>query len=124
MKRVTQLYGLFILVCCSFAANAGSISGEDFLDLSAKDKGWYFVGALEAMKETREAYFKASELDAAEFDRVWQSCISGKSIRQHLAMFEAWLNAHPDRWHESAIKLLFDSKRASCERTLEEPSQQ
>jgi hypothetical protein len=115
-------FSLCVIVAwgCCIAASAGTISGEDFLDLSAKDKGWYFVGALDAMKETREAYFRASELDAAEFDRVWQSCISGKSIRQHLAMFEAWLNAHPERWHESAITLIFESKRTSCKQRQEE----
>lgn len=113
MKRYTVL-----LMACGLmlgiSAHAGSISGEAFLNLNAKDKGWYFVGALDAMKQTRDTYLSASEMDAAEFDKVWEACISGRSVRQHLAIVEAWLNAHPERWHEPVIRLIFDAERDSC----------
>ena len=113
MKRCPAL--LFAIgLMLSMSAHAGSISGEAFLDLNAKDKGWYFVGALDAMKQTRDTYLSASEMDAAEFDEVWEACISGRSVRQHLAIVEAWLNAHPERWHEPVIRLIFDAERESC----------
>mgnify|MGYP001817170799 CR=1 FL=1 len=111
-------YSVLLWACgliLSISAHAGSISGEAFLNLNAKVKGWYFVGALEAMKQTRDTYLSASEIDAAEFDKVWEACISGRSVRQHLAIVEAWLNAHPERWHEPAIQLIFEAERESCE---------
>ncbi|MFT5501869.1 MAG: hypothetical protein ACI88G_002009 [Woeseiaceae bacterium] len=77
--------------------------------------GWYFLGVLDSMKETRDRYFATSEMEKVEFDRVWESCISGRPVRQHLAIVEAWMNENPGRWQEPAIKLIFQAERDSCD---------
>ncbi len=106
---------LMITFLLSSASVAESISGNQFLNLSENQKGWYFLGVLDAMKQTRDTYFKASEMTESEFDRIWESCISGRPVRQHLAIVESWLKDNPNRWHESAIKLIFDAERDSCD---------
>ena len=106
---------LIITLLLSSASIAESITGNQFLELSANQKGWYFLGVLDAMKQTRDTYFEASELSKSEFDHVWESCISGRPVKQHLAIFESWLKDNPNRWHESAIELIFDAERDSCD---------
>ena len=110
--RYLVLMSIFLLPLASIAE---SISGNQFLNLSEKQKGWYFLGVLDAMKETRDTYFKASEMTASDFDHIWESCISGRPVRQHLAIVESWLTNNPTRWHEPAIKLIFDAERDSCD---------
>ena len=85
------------------------------MDLSLKEKGWYFLGVLDAMKQTRDTYFSASDYNKVDFDRIWESCISGRPIRQHLAIVDVWLQENPDRWHEPAIELIFSAERDSCD---------
>ena len=104
-----------IALLLSSASVAESISGNQFLNLSEKQKGWYFLGVLDAMKQTRDTYFKASDMTESDFDHIWESCISGRPVRQHLAIVESWLKENPTRWHEPAIKLIFDAERDSCE---------
>jgi len=115
MNNGIRCLALVITFLLSSASIAESISGNQFLNLSEKQKGWYFLGVLDAMKETRDTYFKASELTASEFDLIWESCIAGRPVRQHLAIVESWLKDNPNRWHEPAIKLIFDAERDSCD---------
>ena len=110
--RCLVLMSVFLLPSASVAE---SISGNQFLNLSEKQKGWYFLGVLDAMKETRDTYFEASDMTESDFDHIWESCISGRPVRQHLAIVESWLKEYPTRWHEPAIKLIFDAERDSCE---------
>ena len=110
--RCLVLMSVFLLPSASVAE---SISGNQFLNLSEKQKGWYFLGVLDAMKQTRDTYFKASDMTESDFDHIWESCISGRPVRQHLAIVESWLKENPTRWHEPAIKLIFDAERDSCE---------
>ena len=109
---------LSILIAASLQwsiSNADSISGNQYLELKTKEKGWYFLGVLDAMKQTRDTYFAASDYEKVDFDRIWESCISGRPVRQHIAIVDAWLQKHPNRWHETAIKLIFDAERDSCD---------
>ena len=115
MNNGIRCLALMIALLLSSASVAESISGNQFLNLSEKQKGWYFLGVLDAMKETRDKYFKASDMTENEFDRIWESCISGRPVRQHLAIVESWLKNSPTRWHEPAIKLIFDAERDSCD---------
>jgi len=115
MNNGIRCLALVITFLLSSASIAESISGNQFLNLSEKQKGWYFLGVLDAMKETRDTYFKASEMTAREFDHIWESCIVGRPVRQHLAIVESWLANNPTRWHEPAIKLIFDAERDSCD---------
>ena len=108
---------LLIQPATSFAE---SISGNQFLDLSEKQKGWYFLGVLDSMKETRDKFFATSELDRVDFDRIWEACISERPVRQHLAIVEEWLMDNPNRWHEPAIRLIFDAERETCDESNEE----
>jgi len=109
----------YLIIICALVLSpismAESISGNQYLNLSDNQKGWYFLGVLDAMKQTRDTYFKASDMTENEFDVIWESCISGRPVRQHLAIVESWLNDNPKRWHESVIKLIFDAERDSCE---------
>ena len=110
----------FVIVCLMLALNpsaatAESITGNQYLELSSRDSGWYFLGILDAMKQTRDQYLKNSELDQEEFDRLWNACISGRPIRQHVAIVETWLTANPSRWQEPAIELIFAAVKDSCE---------
>ena len=109
-----RCFVLIITFLLSSASFAESFSGNQFLKLSANQKGWYFLGVLDAMKQTRDTYLKASEMTESEFDRFFESCIAGRPVRQHLAIVELWLKENPDRWHEPAIKLIFDAERDSC----------
>ncbi len=93
---------------------AESISGNQYLKLSEKERGWYFLGVLDAMKQTRDTYFEASEMAESDFDHIWESCISGRPVRQHLAIVDSWLKNNPSLWHEPAIQLIFDAERDSC----------
>ena len=102
----------FLLSSASFAA---SFSGNQFLKLSANQKGWYFLGVLDAMKQTRDTYLKTSDMTDSEFDRFFESCIAGRPVRQHMAIVELWLKDNPTRWHEPAVKLIFDAERDSCD---------
>ena len=104
---------IFSLTCAGAYAN--SISGNQYMSLSEKDRGWYFLGVLDAIKQTRDTYLKASEMTEVEFDTVWNECISGRPVRQHLAIVDLWLKANPTRWQEPAIRLIFDAERASCD---------
>ena len=115
MNNSIRCLALMITFLLSSTSVAESISGNQFLNLSEKQKGWYFLGVLDAMKETRDTYFKASEMTASDFDHIWESCISGRPVRQHLAIVESWLKGNSNRWHESAIKLIFDAERDSCD---------
>lgn len=105
---------LIITFLVSSASFAESFSGNQFLKLSANQKGWYFLGVLDAMKQTRDAYLNASEMTENDFDQFFKSCIAGRPVRQHLAIVEMWLKDNPSRWHEPAIKLIFDAERHSC----------
>jgi len=105
---------LLLSLTCA-AAYADSISGNQYLDLADKDRGWYFLGVLDAIKQTRDTYSEASDMTEVEFDIVWNECIAGRPVRQHLAIVDLWLKANPTRWHEPAIKLIFDAERASCD---------
>ena len=118
----TRWSSLFVglLLLQSFSANAASISGNQFLDLTEQEKGWYFLGVLDSMKETRDKFFATSELDRVDFDRIWEACISDRPVRQHLAIVEEWLVLNPNRWQEPAIKLIFDAERESCNKSNEE----
>ena len=115
MSNSIRCLALIITFLLSSTSVAESISGNQFLNLSEKQKGWYFLGVLDAMKQTRDTYFKASDMTESDFDHIWESCISGRPVRQHLAIVESWLNENPTRWHEPAIKLIFDAERDSCE---------
>ena len=115
MNNGIRCLALIITFLLSSASIAESISGNQFLNLSEKQKGWYFLGVLDAMKETRDTYFKASDMTENQFDHIWESCIAGRPIRQHLAMVESWLANNPTRWHEPAIELIFDAERDSCD---------
>lgn len=115
VKNSFRCLVLMIAFLLSSASVAESISGNQFLDLSTNQKGWYFLGVLDAMKQTRDTYLKASEMTEIEFDKIWESCISGRPVRQHLAIVESWLKDNPNRWHELAIKLIFDAERDSCD---------
>ena len=90
--RCLVLMSVFLLPSASVAE---SISGNQFLNLSEKQKGWYFLGVLDAMKQTRDTYFKASDMTESDFDHIWESCISGRPVRQHLAIVESWLKENP-----------------------------
>jgi len=50
-----------------------------------------------------------------DFDRIWETCISGRPIRQHLAIVDVWLQENPERWHEPAIELIFSAESHSCD---------
>ena len=115
MSKSIRCLALLITFLLSSATVAESISGNQFLNLAEKQKGWYFLGVLDAIKQTRDTYFDASEMKANEFDHVWESCISGRPVRQHLAIVESWLKNNPNRWHEPAIRLIFDAERDSCD---------
>ena len=104
-------------------SHAESISGNQFLSLNEKQKGWYFLGVLDSMKETRDKFFATSELDRVDFDRLWEACISERPVRQHLAIVEEWLTDNPNRWHEPAIRLIFDAERESCDESNEQGSE-
>ena len=96
------------------SANADSISGEQFLDMAKKDKAWYFLGIVDATKQTRAKYAATSELEQADFDRMWEACIAGRTVRQQLAIVDAWMQQNPNRWHEPVVGLIFDAIRDSC----------
>ena len=115
MENSFRYLVLMIAFLLSSTSVAESISGNQFLNLSEKQKGWYFLGVLDAMKQTRDTYFRASEMTESDFDHIWESCISGRPVRQHLAIVESWLKNSPNRWHEPAIKLIFDAERDSCD---------
>ena len=115
MGQSTRYLALIVTLFLSSASVAESISGNQFLDLTENQKGWYFLGVLDAIKQTRDTYFEASDLRENEFDRIWESCISGRPVRQHLAIVESWLRNNPNRWHEPAIELIFDAERDSCD---------
>ncbi len=115
MNNSIRCLALVITFLLSSASVAESISGNQFLNLSEKQKGWYFLGVLDAMKETRDTYFEASEMAESDFDIIWESCIAGRPVRQHLAIVESWLKINPNRWHEPAIKLIFDAERDACD---------
>ena len=108
-----------LIVICAIALSpmsmAESISVNVYLSLSEKERGWYFLGVLDAIKQTRDTYSKATEMTESDFDRIWESCISGRPVRQHLAIVDLWLKNNPNRWHESAIQLIFDAERDSCD---------
>ncbi len=107
-----------LVVICALVLSpismAESISGNKYLNLSEKERGWYFLGVLDAMKQTRDTYFKATEMTKSDFDYIWESCISGRPVRQHLAIVDLWLKNNPSRWHEPVIQLIFDAERDSC----------
>ena len=119
---MSKIFSVSLLACLLMPSivSADSISGNQFMSLSENQKGWYFLGVLDAMKQTRDTYFKASDLRESEFDKIWESCISGRPVRQHLAIVEAWLAANPARWQENAINLIFDAERESCEALKEQ----
>ena len=104
-----------VLGLTSSVANSDSITGNQYLDLAEKDRGWYFLGVLDAIKQTRDTYLKASDMTEIEFDTVWNECIVGRPVRQHLAIVDLWLKSNPTRWQEPAIRLIFDAERASCD---------
>ncbi len=107
-----------LVVICALVLSpismAESISGNKYLNLSEKERGWYFLGVLDAMKQTRDTYSKATEMTKSDFDYIWESCISGRPVRQHLAIVDLWLKNNPSRWNEPAIQLIFDAERDSC----------
>ena len=109
----------FLLIQPAYSL-AESITGNQFLSLGEKQKGWYFLGVLDSMKETRDIFFKTSELDRVDFDQLWEACISARPVRQHLAIVEEWLKGNPDRWHEPAISLIFEAERKACDASSEE----
>jgi len=115
MSSSIRCIALIITFLLCSTSVAESISGNQFLNLSEKQRGWYFLGVLDAMKQTRDTYFEASEMTESDFDHIWESCISGRPVRQHLAIVESWLKINPNRWHEPAIKLIFDAERDSCD---------
>ena len=116
MQVKVQIACMALLLSLTCAvAYAGSISGNQYLDLAEKDKGWYFLGVLDAIKKTRDIYLEASDMTEVEFDTVWNKCIAGRPVRQHMAIVDVWLKANPTRWHEPAIRLIFDAERASCD---------
>lgn len=112
-----RCFVLIITFLLSSASFAETFSGNQFLKLSANQKGWYFLGVLDAMKQTRDMYLEANEMTESEFDQFFESCIAERPVRQHLAIVELWLKNHPNRWHEPAIKLIFDAERHSCTAT-------
>jgi hypothetical protein len=105
---------LILSLTCA-GSYADSISGNQYMSMSEKDRGWYFLGVLDAIKETRDTYLKSSEMTEIEFDTVWSECITGRPVRQHLAIVELWLKSNPTRWQEPAIGLIFDAERESCD---------
>jgi hypothetical protein len=113
VKAQVVCMALLLSLTCA-VAYADSISGNQYLDLAEKDRGWYFLGVLDAIKQTRDTYLGASDMTEVEFDTVWNKCIAGRPVRQHLAIVDVWLKANPTRWHEPAIRLIFDAERASC----------
>ena len=115
MNKSIRCLALITVFFLSSTSVAESITGNQFLGLSEKQQGWYFLGVLDAMKQTRDTYFKASDMPENQFDHIWESCIAGRPVRQHLAMVESWLQANPNRWHEPAIELIFDAERDSCD---------
>lgn len=104
---------LFVLALTS-SVMAASISGNDYVKLSEREKGWYFLGVLDAIKQSRDVYSKSTDLSQSEFEQVWESCISGRPVHQHLAIVDLWLKNNPTRWQEPAIQLIFDAERESC----------
>ena len=115
MKRNNFLFITAWLLFCLPSAYAETITGNQFLRLSDEDKGWYFLGALEAIEETRDTFFSDSEPQAADFDRFWETCISDRPIRQHLAIFNSWMQENPIRWNEPVISLIIQSQLEACE---------
>lgn len=114
MKHSAASLSICLMILLANTSLASSISGNQFLELSSTQQGWYFLGVLDSMKETRDRYFATSEMEKVDFDRVWESCISGRPVRQHLAIVDAWLKKNPSRWQEPAIKLIFEAERDSC----------
>ena len=115
MRKVLATLILLFALSQPGDSEAASITGNDFINLSPQEKGWYFLGVLDSMKQTRDRFLATSDLDAAKFDRLWETCISGRPVRQHLAILDAWLENNPNRWHEPAIELIFVAERDSCE---------
>jgi hypothetical protein len=116
MQVKVQIACMALLLSLTCAvAYADSISGNQYLDLAEKDRAWYFLGVLDAIKKTRDIYLEASDMTEIEFDTVWNKCIAGRPVRQHMAIVDVWLKANPTRWHEPAIRLIFDAERASCD---------
>jgi len=115
VRKTLQIACVALLCLLASARVSGdSISGNQYLELSEKDKGWYFLGVLDAIKQTRDTYHRDSGMSEIEFDIVWNECIVGRPVRQHLAIVDLWLKANPARWQEPAIRLIFDAERASC----------
>ena len=123
MRKYLATFTLILAIGHAGLSGAASITGNQFMELAAQEKGWYFLGVLDAMKQTRDSYLASSELDAASFDRLWEACISGRPIRQHLAIVDAWLEQNPTRWHEPAIELIFVAEKAACEGIREQVSE-
>ena len=115
MRKHFRCLVVICVLVLSPISMAESISGNQYLNLSEKERGWYFLGVLDAIKQTRDTYSKATEMTKSDFDHIWESCISGRPVRQHLAIVDLWLKNNPIRWHEPAIQLIFDAERDSCD---------
>ena len=114
----------YLVVICAFVLSpisiAESISGNQYLSLSEKEKGWYILGLLDGMKNTRDSYFTGSQWTQSDFTSFFESCISGRPVRQHMAIFDLWLKENPVRWNEQVIALFFEAERDSCAKLAED----
>jgi hypothetical protein len=115
MKTQSLLW--ICLLLATAAANAqqapvvvktGFLSGADFRVLSSEGKRGYVQGFTDGV-------FVAPLFKALKSEVIWiESCITGMTDVQLVAILEKWLADNPARWHNPMNVLAYNSLRETC----------
>jgi hypothetical protein len=115
---INRLFFVVLLVVCSGQSIAkddgsvliqnGFIKGNDFRVLDSGSKNMYSMGLVDGI--LLSPLYGAPKLKLEKFE----SCTTGMNGSQLAAIFDKYLAAHPERWHQSMHTLAFVALKEAC----------
>lgn len=93
----------------SFEIKTGFLSGQNYLEMPAAQRGSYAIGLVEGM-------FLSPFFEAQKSKLLWlEQCTTGMNDTQLRAVLDQFVHANPARWHESMHTLGYSALKQACE---------
>jgi hypothetical protein len=104
----------------SVSVHNGFIAGQEFRELSERDRCRYAAGLVDGMflaplfGAPKRTTFKPKQMPPTSRAEWLEACVEGMTDTQVAAIISKYLADHPARWHESVGPLAYSALIDSC----------
>ena len=96
MKKKISAFFL-ILGATVFSAELSAINANIYLELKENEQGWFLLGLISGLKETKQPEAREKE----DYD----ACVRGMPLKQVHAITTKYLAENPEQWHEEMTEI-------------------